>query len=130
MQPEASYAEMAWHWERAEEYWRNADVASVAGEWHKASELLWGSASQAAKMAGVLWGNRWEDHAGTFRFLRFLAAQANDLGIRTSLSTLQALHSNFYDGILDPQGVRESAVTVWRTNCRIWELCLSRLAEA
>jgi hypothetical protein len=121
---------MAWHWERAQEYWWNADIAAVSGEWHKASELLWGSASQAAKMAGVLWGSRWEDHAGTFRFLRFFAVQASDPGMRRSLSTLQTLHSNFYDEILDAQGVRESAVTVWRLNGRIWELCLSRLAGA
>lgn len=128
MLSEADYAETAWHWTRAEEFWRNADAAAAKGEWNKASELLWESASQAAKMAGILWGQRWDDHAGTFRIVRFLAQQINDRTMVQSLSTLQLLHSNFYDDLMDAPAVREAAVTVWSLNWRVWTLTVRRLA--
>jgi Archaeal PaREP1/PaREP8 family len=85
-----------------DQYLSNAEHAITAGEYRKASELLWGAITQQLK---ALAGSRdilITSHRQFFDFLRQYAAETGDRKLYEDFVTLNALHANFYDEIIPP----------------------------
>lgn len=80
-----------------DQYRSNADKAVVAGEFRKASELLWGSITQELKALAATYGVVISSHRQFFQFLQQLQKELSDRYLYTEFVELNALHRNFYD---------------------------------
>jgi len=85
-----------------DQYRANAEHAIEAGEYRKASELLWGAVTQQLKALAASNNIVITSHRQFFDFLRQLAAELNDRGLFEDFVALNALHKNFYDEIIPP----------------------------
>ena len=83
-------------------YRSNAERAIVAGEYRKASELLWGAVTQQLKALAATHNIGITSHRQFFDFIRELAAELKDRSIYTDFVELNALHKNFYDETIPP----------------------------
>lgn len=83
--------------ETRDEYRSNAGKAIAAGEFRKASELLWGAITQELKALAATYNVVISSHRQFFEFLRQLAGELNDLNLYSEFVELNALHKNFYD---------------------------------
>ena len=83
--------------ETRDQYRENADKAVAAGEFRKASELLWGSITQELKALAATYGIVISSHRQFFEFLRQLASEVKDIQLYLEFVELNALHKNFYD---------------------------------
>ena len=80
-----------------DQYRSNADEAILAGEFRKASELLWGAVTQQLKALAATRNVVITSHREFFDFLRQLAAELQDRQLYDDFVNLNALHKNFYD---------------------------------
>ncbi len=80
-----------------DQYRSNAEQAIAAGEFRKASELLWGSITQELKALAATYNIVISSHRDFFEFLRQLAIELNDKHLYLKFVELNALHKNFYD---------------------------------
>jgi hypothetical protein len=85
-----------------DQYRSNAEHAIVAGEYRKASELLWGAVTQQLKALAATYNTVITSHRQFFDFLRQLAAELKDKPIYADFVDLNALHKNFYDEVIPP----------------------------
>jgi hypothetical protein len=83
-----------------DQYRSNAEHAVVAGEYRKASELLWGAVTQQVKALAATYDFVITSHRQFFDFLRQLAAELKDKPLYADFVELNALHKNFYDEII------------------------------
>ncbi len=96
-----------------DEYRSNAVEAIAAGEFRKASELLWGALTQQLKALAATRNIVIESHRQFFDFLRQLAAELRDEQLYVDFVNLNALHKNFYDETIPPDafaGFYEKAI--------------------
>jgi len=84
-------------YETRDQYRANAEKALAAGEFRKASELLWGSITQELKALAVTYGVVISSHRQFFEFLKQLASELRDAQLYPEFVELNALHKNFYD---------------------------------
>ena len=80
-----------------DQYQSNAEHAIVAGEYRKASELLWGAVTQQLKALAATHNIGITSHRQFFDFIRQLAAELKDKPLYADFVDLNALHKNFYD---------------------------------
>ena len=80
-----------------DQYRANAEHAIVAGEYRKASELLWGAVTQQLKLLAATQNIIISSHRQFFEFLRQLAFELKDESLYKEFIALNALHQNFYD---------------------------------
>jgi Archaeal PaREP1/PaREP8 family len=80
-----------------DQYRSNAETAIVAGEFRKASELLWGSITQELKALAATYGVVISSHRQFFEFLKQLEKELGDRYLYIEFVELNALHKNFYD---------------------------------
>jgi len=85
-----------------DQYRANAEHAIAAGEYRKASELLWGAIAQQLKALAASHNIVITSHRQFFDFLRQLAAELGDRPLYEDFIALNALHKNFYDEIIPP----------------------------
>lgn len=85
-----------------DQYRANADHAISAGEYRKASELLWGAITQQLKALAALRDVVISSHRQFFDLTRQLAAETGDAYIYLEFVDLNALHKNFYDETIPP----------------------------
>jgi hypothetical protein len=83
-----------------DQYLSNAEHAIAAGEYRKASELLWGAVTQQLKALAASRNILITSHRQFFDFLRQYAAETGDRRLYEDFVTLNALHTNFYDEII------------------------------
>ena len=83
-----------------DQYRLNAEKAIAAGEYRKASELLWGAVTQQLKALAAAHNVVITSHRQFFDFLRQLAAELGDRSLYVDFVELNALHKNFYDEII------------------------------
>ncbi len=83
-----------------DQYRSNAEHAVAAGEYRKASELLWGALTQQLKALAATYNIVITSHRQFFDFLRQLAAELKDKPLYSDFVQLNALHKNFYDEII------------------------------
>jgi Archaeal PaREP1/PaREP8 family len=93
---------LAHFYETRDQYRSNAEKAIAAGEYRKASELLWVSITQELKALAATRGVVISSHGQFFDFLRQLATELGDRTIYEEFAALNALHRNFYDEIIPP----------------------------
>lgn len=86
--------------ETRDQYLSNAEHAIAAGEYRKASELLWGAVTQQLKALAASRNILITSHRLFFDFLRQYAAESGDRKLYEDFVTLNALHANFYDEII------------------------------
>jgi hypothetical protein len=86
--------------ETRDQYLSNAEHAIAAGEYRKASELLWGAVTQQLKALAASRNILITSHRQFFDFLRQYAAESGDRKLYEDFVTLNALHANFYDEII------------------------------
>lgn len=85
-----------------DQYLSNAEHAIAAGEYRKASELLWGAVAQQLKALAASRNILIRSHRQFFDFLRQYAAETSDRKLYEDFVTLNALHANFYDEVIPP----------------------------
>jgi len=85
-----------------DQYRANAEHAIAAGEYRKASELLWGAVTQELKALAASYNIIITSHRQFFDFLRQLASELGDRPLYEDFIALNALHKNFYDEIIPP----------------------------
>jgi hypothetical protein len=95
-------AYLAHFYETRDRYRSNAEKAIAAGEYRKASELLWGSITQELKALAATHGVVISSHGQFFDFLRQLATELGERTVYVEFAALNALHRNFYDEIIPP----------------------------
>ncbi|SRR6266849_3141898 len=83
-----------------DQYRSNAEKAIAAGEYRKASELLWGTVTQQLKVLAAAHNVVITSHRQFFEFLRQLATDLADRPLYVNFVELNALHKNFYDEII------------------------------
>lgn len=83
-----------------DQYRSNAEHAIFAGEYRKASELLWGAVTQQLKALAATHNFVITSHRQFFDFLRQLAAELKDKPIYANFVELNARHQNFYDEVI------------------------------
>lgn len=88
--------------ETRDQYRANAEEAIGAGEFRKASELLWGAITQELKALAASYGKVISSHRQFFELLRQLATELGDRPLYTEFVELNALHKNFYDETIPP----------------------------
>lgn len=78
-------------------YLHNAGELTGKKEFRKASEMLWGTATQAVKALAASKGIRLYGLQDLYGFVRQVAKEKNDDTIRSTFYELHTLHTNFYD---------------------------------
>jgi hypothetical protein len=78
-------------------YFKNALRYIEMGDSEKASELLWGSMSQALKAVAANRGMRLKSHKDIRNYAMEVTRAMRDDSIWHAFTTAQSLHSNFYE---------------------------------
>ena len=84
-------------YEIRDQYRSNAEQAIAAGEFRKASKLLWGAITQQLKALAATYSVAISSHREFSDFLRQLSAELHDKTVYEDFVSLNALHKNFYD---------------------------------
>ena len=75
----------------------------AAGEYRKASELLWGAVTQQLKALAATRDIMIQSHRDFFDFIRQLAKELNDKSLYDEFVALNSLHRNFCDEVIPPE---------------------------
>ena len=84
-------------------YYLNALEMMNRKEYRKASELLWGSITQAIKLIAALRNIRITKHGQFFGFLKELSRELGDEELYETFLFLRDLHENFYEEVINPK---------------------------
>lgn len=83
-----------------DQYRSNAEHAILAGEYRKASELIWGAVTQQLKAIAAKRNTVITSHRQFFDLLRQLASDLEDRSLYEEFVALNSLHQNFYDEVI------------------------------
>jgi Archaeal PaREP1/PaREP8 family len=83
-----------------DQYRSNSEHAILAGEYRKASELIWGAVTQQLKALAAKHSLVITSHRKFFDFLRQLASDLGDRSLYEEFVALNSLHQNFYDEVI------------------------------
>ena len=90
---------------QSREFLAQASEELERGDLRQASEKGWGAAAQIVKAAADSRGWEHHRHATLFEVVRGLVEETGDPEIRRLFAVAGELHSNFYDGFLNPENV-------------------------
>ena len=94
--------------EQAFTYWQQAMEEFARGDLRQASEKGWGAASQMVKAVAASRGLSHETHRDLFT----VVAGLNDPNVSAGFALANTLHTNFYEGWLNQDLVRQYLVSV------------------
>ena len=100
--------------EQSRVYLRQAGDELARGDARQASEKGWGAASQIIKAMAQSRGWEHRTHNNLYEAAQLLSGEANDTEFIVLFRSAGALHANFYEGHLDPDGVRMRLQSVAR----------------
>ena len=103
------YASMVLH------YGHNAEKYLKLKDYHKASEMMWGTMSCALKTVAAKKKKEINSHQDLGKFARILSKQERNEDIFHSFSLASTLHRNFYESNLDPISVQSMCSHVAKT---------------
>lgn len=103
------YASMVLH------YSHNAEKYLKLRDYHKASEMMWGTMSCALKTVAAKKNIEINSHRDLGQFAKALSKQERNKKIVYSFSLASTLHRNFYESNLDPDMVEFMCAHVART---------------
>lgn len=89
-----------------------AEEELATGDAPQASEKLWGAAAQMVKAVAQTRGWPHDTHRNLFAAVNQLARELHEPELRTAFAVANALHTNFYEGWLEPEYVQSSSGTV------------------
>ena len=107
------YASMVLH------YSHNAEKYLKSKDYHKASEMMWGTMSCALKTVAAKKNIEINSHRNLAKFAETLSKQERDEEIFYSFSLASTLHRNFYESNLDPSLVKFMCSHVAKTAGRL-----------
>jgi hypothetical protein len=87
------------------EYMGNAQIMLNKQEAGKASEMLWGSVSQALEAVAESRNMRLKEHRSLRYFVAELSRETGDKSINNGFYQAEALHNNFHSVDMDVQSV-------------------------
>jgi HEPN domain-containing protein len=96
----------------AEKFLREAEELLARGDYVQASEKAWGAAAQMVKAVAAKKGKELKSHGDLWRFVLEVAGENDEL--RRHWHVANALHQNFYEGYIPPEGVRRAVEDVKR----------------
>ncbi len=103
------YASMVLH------YSHNAEKYLKSKDYHKASEMMWGTMSCALKAVAAKKKKDINSHRELGTFAEMLSKQEHNKEISNSFSSASTLHRNFYESNLDPNSVKSMCSRVAKT---------------
>lgn len=103
------YASMVLH------YSHNAEKYLKSKDYHKASEMTWGTMSCALKTVAAKKNQEINSHRDLGKFAEMLSKKEYDKEIFDSFSLASMLHRNFYESNLDPMQVKSICSRVAKT---------------
>lgn len=103
------YASMVLH------YSHNAEKYLKSKDYHKASEMTWGTMSCALKTVAARKNQEINSHRDLGKFAEMLSKKEYDKEIFDSFSLASMLHRNFYESNLDPMQVKSICSRVAKT---------------
>ena len=103
------YASMVLH------YSHNAEKYLKSKDYHKASEMTWGTMTCALKAVAAKKNKNINSHRDLGKFVKILSKQEQNKEIFYSFSLASMLHRNFYESNLDPILVKSMCSHVAKT---------------
>lgn len=103
-------------------YSDNAEKYLKAGDFHKASEMMWGAMSCVLKAVAAKRDKEINGHKALGKFAITLAKQEKKTDIFYSFSLASMLHQNFYESNLDEFLVQSVCTDVARTIGRLMKI--------
>ncbi len=104
----------------AEKLLREAEELLARDDYVQASEKAWGAAAQIVKAVAAKKGKELKSHGDLWRFVLEVAGENDEL--RWLWHVANALHQNFYEGWISPEGVRRAVEDVKRFVGKMREL--------
>ncbi len=104
----------------AEKFMREAEELLARDDYVQASEKAWGAAAQIVKAVAAKKGKELKSHGDLWRFVLEVAGENDKL--RWLWHVANALHQNFYEGWIPPEGVRRAVDDVKRFVGKMREL--------
>ena len=95
------------HTETAQLFLLRAQDYLAEGDLLQASEKGWGAAAQSVKAAAEVRGLRHRSHRALFRIVRRVADESDDSSLVELFDSANALHQNFYEGLMPADTVAE-----------------------
>ena len=93
-------------------YIADADNLLAAKDYSQASEKYWGAAAEITKAYGAEEGKVLRIHGELRNYVRKLSSKHPDLELMTLFVDAEALHANFYENELAPEGVEKYSKSV------------------
>ena len=94
-----------YHSDTAQTFLARARTYLAAGDLLQASEKGWGAAAQTVKAAAEQRGWRHQSHGDLFQIVKRLADESTDSSIHALFHSANALHQNFYEGLMTRESV-------------------------
>ena len=91
--------------ETSAEFLSRAQEHLTTGDLSRASEKGWGAAAQKAKAIAEQRGWRHQSHGDLFQIVKRLATESADPELHALFHSANALHQNFYEGLMPCEGV-------------------------
>jgi HEPN domain-containing protein len=104
----------------AEKFLREAEELLARGDYLQASEKAWGAAAQIVKAVAAKKGKELKSRGDLWRFVLEVAGENDEL--RRLWHVANTLHQNFYEGRIQPEGVRRAVDDVKRFVGKMREL--------
>jgi len=100
------------HFNLMQKYLKEAETFLAKGDYVQASEKLWGAAAEIVKVVAAKRGVDLKTHSDLWDFVTKLRIELKDPEISRLFSQANYLHQNFYEGIMPPQAVKDTADAV------------------
>lgn len=78
------------------------------GDYHNASEKLWGTAAHIVKAVAEKRGWKHSNHTELFKVVDRIVGETGDKDLRILFRTASALHQNFYENWMTQEFVKDS----------------------
>jgi len=101
---------------------QEADALLSQGDYHQASEKLWGAAATMVKAVAERRGWPHGSHRDLYRVINRLAQEAGQQELRNGFFLASQLHVNFYEGWLLPEDVTATAPQIRELISRLSQL--------
>ncbi len=111
-----------YHTETASEFLTRAHAYLADGDLLQASEKGWGATARMVKAVAETRGWRHSAHGDLYRVVNRLADELSDQQLRLLFRSANALHQNFYEGLMPEEFVADSLKDVEEITSRLREV--------
>ena len=111
-----------YHTETAKDFLARAHAYLAEGDLLQASEKGWGATARMVKAVAETRGWRHSAHGDLYRVVNRLADELSDQRLRLLFRSANALHQNFYEGLMPEEFVAESLKDVDEITRRLSEV--------